>query len=373
MSEVCFQNGLCFGELNMIPKDDSIGPLMHYREDVKYPKAYEVTGEGMVKFHLYIPGAHRVVLRTFTDEFELELENGLWTKEYPVGTGFIGIFLKVDGMDFLYPGIPIGFGGNRPINFIEVLESDAVIEPMDCPHGTVLMEYMNSKVSNRMERIYIYLPPDYHANTDRKYPVLYLQHGHGENETTWVNQGKANFIYDNLIAQKKAEPAIVVMCNGMVSFEKDGEVFVSAAEKFEEMLVTEVIPYVENKYRTYQDKAHRAMAGLSMGSMQTSVVTLKHQDLFDYAGIFSGFVTDFLSGHTQHMQPEYLHTYSKNLKYIFRAMGDADIFMEKFIEDDKILEKYGVEYERVIYKGAHEWKVWQHCLADFIQKIFKEA
>ena len=179
----------------MIPKDDSIGPLMHYPEAVRYPKAYEVTGEGIVKFHLYIPGAHRVSLRTFTDEFELEPENGLWTKEYPVGTGFIGIFLKVDEMDFLYPGLPIGFGGNRPINFIEVLEPDAVIEPMDCVHGTVLMEYMNSKVSNRMERIYIYLPPDYHANTDRKYPVLYLQHGHGENETTWVNQGKANFIY----------------------------------------------------------------------------------------------------------------------------------------------------------------------------------
>ena len=103
------------------------------------------------------------------------------------------------------------------------------------------------------------------------------------------------------------------------------------------------------------------------------MITLKHQDLFDYAGIFSGFVTDFLSGHTLHMRPEYLRTYSRNLKYIFRAMGDQDIFMDKFKEDDKILEKYGVEYERVIYKGAHEWKVWQHCLADFIQKIFKEA
>lgn len=372
MSEVCFQNGLCFGELNMIPRDDSVGPVMHYTEEIKYPKAYEVTGEGVVKFHLYIPGAHQVSLRTFTDEFELEMKDGLWTREYPVGTGFIGIFLKVDGMDFLYPGLPIGFGGNRPINFIEVLEPDAVIAPGDCPHGTVLMDYINSRVSGRMERIYIYLPPDYHDNTDKKYPILYLQHGHGENETTWVNQGKANFIYDNLIAEKKAEPSIVVMCNGMVSFEKNGEVFVSAAEKFEELLVTEVIPYVEKKYRTFGDKAHRAMAGLSMGSMQTSVVTLKHQDLFAYAGIFSGFVTDFLSGHKEHVKPEYLCTYSKNLTYIFRAMGDQDIFMERFLEDDKLLEKYGVEHERVIYEGFHEWKVWQHCLADFIQKIFRD-
>ena len=268
--------------------------------------------------------------------------------------------------------MPIGFGGNKPINFIENPEQDTVIRPLNCQHGTVVMEYMFSEITDHMERIYLYLPPSYHENTDKRYPVLYLQHGHGENETTWVNQGKVNFIFDNLISQGKANEAIIVMCNGMLTFEKKNEIFLNITEAFEKMLTTEVIPYIEQKYRTYGDKKHRAMAGLSMGSMQTSVVTLKHQELFDYVGIFSGFVRDILTGYEQHIQPEYLKTYSKNIKYIFRAIGEEDIFMDAFLNDDKLLKEYEVEHQRNLYKGYHEWKVWQHCIHDFLCQIFKD-
>lgn len=371
-NEISYSTGLSFRSLNMIPKDENIGPIVNYPYDVVWPKPYEIIGDGVVRFQFYYPDAKKVTFRTYTDAFELKKEGDCWVGECKVGTGFIGIMLNVDGNEVLSPQIPIGFGGNRPINFIEILEQDAVIEPMDCAHGTVVMEYLPSKVSKRLERIYLYLPPNYHENTNEKYPVLYLQHGHGENESTWVNQGKVNFILDNLISQKKVTPMIVVMCNGMVSYEKEEEVYVGITENFEKMLITEVIPYIEDKYRVYGDKEHRAMAGLSMGSMQTSVVTLKNQELFNYVGIFSGFVRDILSGYEGHIQPEFLKNYSKNIKYIFRAMGEDDIFMDAFLKDDKLYEEYGVEYERKIYQGYHEWKVWQHCIHDFVQKIFKD-
>lgn len=400
--EISDSSGLSFRRANMIPLDDSMGPVMHYPYDKVYPKAYEATGKGTVRFHLYLPNAHKVVLRTLTDEYELYGENGHWKGEFFVGVGFVVIFITVDGSDMLYPALPIGVGGNRPINYIELGEEENREEPVRCSHGTISMDYFNSRVTGKLERIYIYLPPDYYTLPDevrqseghalrcapgytlpdevrqpeghvlrKKYPVLYLQHGHGENETAWVNQGKVNFILDKLISEKRAEPMIVVMCNGMVSYEQDEEIFVGAVEEFEEFLTIEVIPYVERKYRTFGDKAHRGMAGLSMGSMQTSVITLKHQDLFDYAGIFSGFVRDVLSGYEKHVQAEYLNTYGENIKYIFRAIGNQDIFLPYFYDDDRLLEEYHVEHERVIYSGAHEWMVWQRCIYDFAQRIFK--
>lgn len=372
--EICYSSGLSFRGMDMIPLNDAIGPVMEYTYDLVYPKAYEETGKGTVRFRLYYPHAHRVLLRTYAEEFELTEENGCWIGEFVVGTGFAAIFITVDGNDVLYPGLPIGFGGNRPINYIELGEGTGMEEPLEYAHGTVSMDYFDSRISGKMERIYVYLPPDYYASEKeaKKYPVLYLQHGHGENETAWVNQGKVNFILDKLIAEKKAEPMILVMCNGMVSSEAEKKIVIGAAEKFERLLTTEIIPYVEHKYRTFGDKRHRAMAGLSMGSMQTSVVTLKHQDLFDYAGIFSGFVKDILSGYEEHIKAEYLDTYSKNVRYIFRAMGDQDIFYEDFCADDRLLEEHHVEHERIIYEGAHEWRVWQRCIYDFAQKIFRE-
>lgn len=371
-NEISYMTGLTFRKTNMIPKDENMGPIVNYDYDAVLPNPYEVIGEGKVRFNLYYPDAQNVILRTYLDAFELQKNGACWVGECNVGTGFIGVMLNVDGHEVLCPSLPIGFGGNKPINFIQILETASVIEPLNCSHGSVVMEYVPSVVTGRLERIYLYLPPDYHKNEAEKYPILYLQHGHGENETTWVNQGKVNFIFDNLIAQGKAKPAVVVMCNGMVSFERAKEIYVDITEAFEKMLISEVMPYVEKKYRVHADKAHRAMAGLSMGSMQTSVVTLKHQDLFNYAGIFSGFVRDVLTGYEGHMQMDYLQTYSKNLKYIFRAMGEDDNYMDAFLSDDQLFESYGIACERVIYPGYHEWKVWQHCIHDFAQKIFQD-
>lgn len=368
--DICYTSGLSFRKLNMIPKTDEIGPIVHYDYNSILPKSYEVLEHGRVRFNLFYPTAQRVVLCTFTDKFELKKQGDYWVGDLTVGTGFIGIMLTVDDIDVLSPALPIGFGGNKPINFIQVLEEDSVIIPLNCNHGSVVMDYIQSSITGRLERIYIYLPPNYHEVEDEHYPVLYLQHGHGENETTWVNQGKVNMIYDNLIAQGKAKPAVIVMCNGMPAFELENEIHVDIIETFEAFLIREVMPFVEKKYKVSADKSNRAMAGLSMGSLQTSVISLKNQDLFNYVGIFSGFVQDVLTGYTQHLSPEYLNTYSQKLKVIFRAMGAEDRFLEAFLRDDALLQSFSIAHERVIYPGYHEWKVWQHCIHDFTQMIF---
>lgn len=368
--QICYMSGLSAVKGDMIPVDVMAGTVIEYKRDMRYPSAFEVKGGGVVHFRLYIPNGKNVVLKTYEDRFDLEKKGEYWEAECRVGTGFIGIFIYVDGMEILYPGLPIGFGGNRPINFIEVLEENPVILPGSCKHGSVVTDYMESRVSGRLERIYVYLPPDYHEG-EKEYPVLYLQHGHGENETAWVNQGKMNFILDNLISEGKAVPFITVMCSGMVSYEEGETIRVSPVKKFERLLVEEVIPYIDSRYRTKRDKDKRGMAGLSMGSMQTSVITLQNQDLFSYAGIFSGFVTDFISGHEGHLSRAYLETYAKNMKYIFRGMGKDDKFFHIFQKDDRIFEEYHIEHERKLYEGYHEWKVWQHCLHDFAQKVFK--
>lgn len=369
--EISKSSGLSFREMNIIPKDATGMPQAIYNREIALLPAYEITAQGSVSLHLFFPSAKSVTVTNLLGQtFILTQDGEYWTGVLDLGSGFVGLFITVDGNDTLVPSLPIGFSGNRPLNYIQIREENAVIEPLEVLHGSVVMDYFESRLTGRLERIYVYLPPRYEAS-EKRYPVLYLQHGHGENETCWVNQGKMNFIYDNLIAQGSAEPAIVVMCNGMVTRETGDAIYLDFAEGFEAFLTQEVIPYIDGKYRTYSDRDHRAMAGLSMGSIQTSIITAKHTDLFAWAGLFSGFFQDPLTGYTAHIQPEYLAAYKNEMKLLFRGMGDQDHFIPYFLADDQLLEQNGIINIRKIYSGTHEWKVWQHCFHDFIQLIFK--
>ncbi len=372
--EIKFGTTLAFHPTNIMPKDITSGPDFVYHEKDVYPDACEIVGDGIVRFTFYVPDASSVRLNTYGAEYELQQDGDNWSATIEVGTGFIAMYLLVDGKVMLYPALPIGFGGNRPINFIEVPEKEEVISCHASQHGSVHIEYIDSRVTGQLERLLIYVPAEYdqQENKEKQYPVLYLQHGHGENETTWVHQGKMNFIMDNLIEDKKAVPCIVVMSNGMITQKTESGFCVGATTVFEQYLLEDVIPYVDGKYRTLADKQHRAIAGLSMGSMQTSVISLKHQDMFDYVGVFSGFVQDVLTGYEEHVSPENLSTYGTNIKYLFRGIGDQDRFIDAFFKDDALLAQYDIAHERKIYQGLHEWKVWQHCLFDFMQKAFKD-
>lgn len=335
------------------------------------PEPYVITHERKIRFKLYYPNAIKVEMWDYLKEYKLEKNGDYWCGEFDMGEGFIAIFLKVDGTSILSEFFPIGYGGNKAINYIDVPEQDHPIELLGENHGSVLSDFFESKITGQLERIMIYLPPEYMQNTEKKYPVLYLQHGHGENETCWVSQGKMNFIYDNLVHQRKAVPAIVVMANGMI-YKESGDKRELKYRDMSEFVKEELIPYVENKYRTYGDKEHRAMAGLSMGSLQTSITAFEHSELFSYVGVFSGFVQDILTQNQSHLTEKNKESFRENNKLFFRGIGAEDRFIDFFKSDDEFLEKSKIKCERKIYKGDHEWKVWRRCLYDFAQLILEK-
>lgn len=367
-------SALSFRKMEMIPRQLLTTPLIYMSDDQRIPSSYMVLEDGRIRFSLYYPNAGSVQLQVLGSEahnLTLTREDDLWTGICEPETGLLGVIVIVDGNEVLCSTLPIAYSSNRPMNMIEIPEKDSVIELQNCPHGSVNMEFMSSRVSGKLERIYVYLPPDY-MTSGKHYPILYLQHGHGENETSWVSQGRMNFIADNLIAAGKAILSIVVMCNGMMTVEEEGGVCLRYADGFPKMLTEEVIPFIESRYRTISDAEHRAMAGLSMGSIQTSIITLEHPELFQYVGLFSGFVQDPLAGFTEHLVPEKLLRYKDRFKVYFRAIGDTDIFLRNFLSDDELLERHSITNDRRLYQGGHEWKVWQHCFHDFYPLLFRE-
>ncbi len=309
-----------------------------------------------------------------------EVEEGIWEILLPFDTAFNCVQIRVDGRDTLSALLPITYGYSRPYNYIELPTKDSdFYELKDVPHGSVRREYFFSQVTGEWESCLVYTPAEYDENPDKIYPVLYLQHGHGENEVGWTYSGKVNLILDNLIAEKRAVPFVIVMNNGMV--QKDHKV---DHLLFEPMLLSDVIPFIEKKYHAGRSKDKRAMAGLSMGSMQTSMTVCNHPELFSEVGIFSGFLRDWISGSELDMSchessaDTHLKAFDDADKFnsyfntFFRAMGDEDPFFEHFTGDDELCEKKGIRNTRKVYKGTHDWNVWRMCIYDFAQMIFKE-
>ena len=263
------------------------------------------------------------------------------------------------------------------------MENEDFYAIKDVPHGSVRREYFFSEVTGEWESCIVYTPYAYETETDQEFPVLYLQHGHGENEVGWTASGKVNFILDNLIAEGKAVPMVIVMSNGMVqTVNENGERIVDF-KLFEKQLLTDIIPYIEQKFRVGKTKEMRAMAGLSMGSLQTSITGFNHPEYFSSLGIFSGFVTDMIQGSlldqvdrgasdNEHLKilddPK---AFTETFKVYFRAMGNVDPFWEHFEHDDKMLQEKGISQIRKVYFGAHDWNVWRMCIRDFAQLIFR--
>ena len=313
-----------------------------------------------------------------------EVGDGIWEIELPFSTAFNYIQLKVDGRDTLSALLPISYGYSRPYNYVELPDENGdFYELKDVPHGTVRRDYFFSKVTGEWESCLIYTPAEYDENREKTYPVLYLQHGHGENEVGWTYSGKVNLIMDNLIAEGKAVPFVIVMNNGMVQKKEADGSHKADHLLFEPMLLEDIIPFIEKKYRVGGSKEKRGMAGLSMGSMQTSMTVMRHPEMFSEVGIFSGFLRDWISGSEIDMschefsKDEHLaamddaHTFNRYFRNFFRAMGDADPFFEHFQTDDILCSEKGIHHERKVYKGTHDWNVWRLCIRDFAQMIFR--
>lgn len=283
--------------------------------------------------------------------------------------GFHYYSCVVNGTHVVDSNAPVGYGGFRGINYMEMPEEDfQEYRLRQVPHGAIHMNYYQSKETGRMKLCYVYTPASYEKKTDNNYPVLYLQHGGGENETGWIWQGKLANIADNLIAQKKMEEMIIVMNTGY-GFPENGEYHHSMSAFLEE-LTQSCVPFIDEKYRTKTDKNHRAMAGLSMGGMQTQKIVFENPDLFSWAGIFSGGLV------IQDEEDDYRDiilnpdVFKERFHMLFVACGTEETFYSSTKENEEIVRKAGVPIETFEGYGYHDWTFWRHCLKEFLPKLF---
>lgn len=369
---------LAFNE--QLPIGGSAGTRLGIPGDA-VPPAVTLLPGGDALIRIFAPEARAVALRLAEDIVELRKDaGGFWRGTVPYTTpGFKQFFLLVDGAEVLSPLAPVGFGYSQPCNYIEFPEEDSDFYLLrDVPHGSVVRDFYFSRVTGRYESCLVYLPPDY-LRGQASYPVLYLQHGHGENETCWVYQGKVNFIMDNLLAGGRAEPCLIVMNNGMVHARTaDGGPCMDAG-LLEDLLAEDCIPFIQGRYRVRTGREDRAMAGLSMGSMQTSMAVMDRPDLFAWAGIFSGFLRSLPGTGTDdsHMQALDAPGFADRYKLFWRAIGTEDVFRDIFERESALLAKKGLDPKRwpahriAYYPGSHEWQVWRKCARDFLQLIFR--
>lgn len=253
-----------------------------------------VNSQGYARFRVVAPDAKSVIVSLGLGgrggTVLRKDKEGVWvgTTDGPMDEGFHHYHLTIDGGVFNDPGTKNYYGSCRWESGIEIPAHDEDFYAMkQVPHGNVQQVYFYSKSTDTHRRAFVYTPPTY-GKDKKKYPVLYLQHGWGEDETAWSNQGYANLIMDNLIAEGKIEPFIIVMTYGMTNDVKFGHINEFTAKEFETVLVDELIPYIDSNFRTQADKKHRAMAGLSMGGFETKLITLRRPEVFNYYGLLSG-------------------------------------------------------------------------------------
>jgi enterochelin esterase-like enzyme len=326
--------------------------------------------------------------------------DGSWTLTTPpIVEGFHYYFVKVDGFQANDPGSRTYFGYGKDTSGIEIpstLASDSFYQVRDVPHGQVRERWYYSRVTDETRRIFVYAPPGYDREQGTRYPVLYLQHGAGEDETGWTKQGRANFILDNLIASGRAKPMIVVMACGYAKFPgarapdlskftpgsraalmAQMQVYTAA---FPDELIRVVVPLVDREYRTIPDREHRAMAGLSMGGYQTFEVALNHLDLFSYIGGFSGapFFGDakFDSKTAYHGVFADPGAFANRVHLLWLGLGTAEepMIHRWVIAFQKELVQAHINH--IFYQSqgtAHEWLTWRRDLNEFAPRLFRSS
>jgi enterochelin esterase-like enzyme len=334
----------------------------------------QVNSEGRVRVQISAPDANFVQLDIGGVKYDLTKdENGLWTGESaPQDPGFHYYQLNIDGASVPDPGSMFFFGACRYGSGIEVPAPDQdIFELKDVPHGQVHEILFPSESTNSVRRAFVYTPPGYEKNQSERYPVLYLQHGYCENETSWPNQGRANLIMDNLIDEGKARPFIIVMTYGMTNEIEFGGLRNFDIKPFETVLIDELIPFVDASFRTLANQENRAMAGLSMGGMETRTITLANPDVFNYTGVFSG-------GSFSVDDVEKAPGFKDNMKLVFISYGSRELESGRFNmggnpkENTEKLNELGINSHFYVSPNtAHEWHSWRRSLYQFAQLLFK--
>ena len=379
-------------------------PAISNQENKQFPA---VNSQRQVRAQIMAPNAKFVGLDIAGKIYEMTKdENGLWTgTSEPQDEGFHYYQLNIDGASVPDPASLYYYGASRWGSGIEVPSADQDFwQVKNVPQGSVSEVFYWSTYTEKMRRCHVYLPAEYYTNPTKKFPVLYLQHGMGENEYGWAEQGHTAQILDNLIAEGKAVPCIIVMDNGL-NARRPGEQggfggfggarpqrpqgaaapqgqrpqraqgqagprrggfggFGGFSEGFKNVLFNDIIPMVEKNYRVIADPQHRAYAGLSMGGMQAREITLANPEKFAYVGSFS-------SGAWSVDQVKNSEGFAKNVKLLFMSGGGKENMgceeAAKKIHDELGMNAVGYESPGT----AHEWHTWRRSLYQFAQLIFK--
>ena len=353
---------------NAVIKED-FKPSATCQPRQQYP---QVNSQGYARFRVEAPNARYVIASAghgghMGGTVLKKQKDGSWmgTTLMPEDEGFHYYTLSIDGAQVVDPGTNSYYGGARWMSGLEVPAHDDAFyaERTDIEHGNVQKILFPSKVGGDQLRVaYVYTPAGYGKNKKERYPVLYLQHGWGENETSWPVQGKANIIMDNLIADGKSLPFIVVMTYGMTNDVVFGRPFDrgKVAEDFQKVLVDELVPYVDSHFQTKAEKKYRAMAGLSMGGMETHSITLARPETFGHYGILSGGV----------YTPDEIKD-KKQVDYIFISCGSKEN-PDRVRQAVSDLQAAGFNAESYVSEGtAHEFLTWRRSLYVMAQKLFK--
>ena len=404
------------GQLFAQPADDS-KPASTAVLNAQYPRVYP---DGRVLFRLAAPKAASVQLGGAglgaTTYEMVKGEDGAWTViTPPVVPGFHYYWFIVDGVQVNDPSSDTFFGYGRPTSGVEVpTPGEDFYFPKNVPHGQVRMVWYLSKTTGEWRRAMVYTPPGYDLDTRTRYPVLYLQHGAGEDETGWTKQGRANFILDNLIAEKKAKPMIMVNDRGYAyrPGEKPpapagappagraadaggrgaaapqagraapapaargaggmGASGVLSPSTFESVIIDDLIPMIDRTFRTQADRDHRAMAGLSMGSMQAMSIALRNLGTFSWIGLFSGATVGGDLNTAYNGVFKDAAAFNTRVRLLWMGAGTAEAALMKRLEESgKLLSDRGIRH--VIYTSdltAHEWHTWRRHLNDFAPRLF---
>jgi enterochelin esterase-like enzyme len=351
---------------------------------------------GRAYFRISAPNAQSVVIGIGRRFPLTKGENGVWSGSSgdPLPVGFHYYNVYVDGAAFNDPGTQSFFGSSKWMSALDIPDpAGGYYEAKDVPHGVVRVHTYQSKIANATRRAFIYTPPGYDASTTR-YPVLYLQHGAGEDETGWYAQGRMNFIMDNLIADGKAKPMIIVMENGGGSalFARGNAPTTRPAgggggapgragrggpggfqnNPFERILIEEVIPMVDANYRTLTDREHRAMAGLSMGGGQTLSIGLKHLDKFSALGVFSGSrgVEDIKTAYNGVFADA--DAFNKKVHAFYVSIGTTEN-TQGARAFHAALDGHGIKHTYYESEGtAHEWQTWRRSFHGFAPLLFQK-
>jgi enterochelin esterase-like enzyme len=379
----------------------------------QYPRVYP---DGRVAFRVNAPTAQKVQVAPGQSIPENNGINGLGKEPYdmvrdkdgvwtvttpPAVPGFHYYWLLVDGVAVNDPSSETFFGYNKETSGVEVPEPGVDFYLLkEVPHGEVRQHWYYSKLTSAWRPIMIYTPPGYDANTSQRYPVLYLQHGGGENYTSWSRQGHVNFIMDNLIAEGKAKPMIIVMENGSgggpgagAAGRRGGDApaggrgDATAARggapgagrgggigALGDVFVKELIPHIDVSYRTIADREHRAMAGLSMGSAQTLQITMAHLDTFSYIGVFSRPPDNNFNIETSYNGVfKDAAAFNQRVHLLWLGAGTAEPLIYQGVKaTHEALDKAKIKNVYVEFPGlAHEWQIWRKDLHDFAPRLFQ--